>query len=450
MAKLLGKAIKEKNIKFLCKAFFNTEPTKTQLEIIRTIAFRETKRLVISAYTRHGKSWSVSQGILLYIFLNSDKRILLIAPTSDQTGILRNYMTSFILESEFMTDLLDLEASGADRIKKEISRSRITFKNGCELKVLSAAGTAERLMGWGGDLIVMDESCLIDYEVYRQKISRMLGDSPNSMLVSIGNPWHRNNQMYEHWTDPNFTKIHIDYKTGIKEGRITKEYVDEQRHLLTEMEFEILYNANFPEEAEDQLIKGEWIKRAINKEMEGLNDKVAGLDVAEFGMDWTVLTKGYTDGTRYKATSINYWDKQDTMQTVSKTIPNIDKETTIYVDATGVGSGVHARLKELTYKAVEVKVGRSPEAIIKTEKKKFDRFMNQKAQFYWKLRELFENGNISIPNNHHLIKELLSMRYEITSGGKIRIIDPDKSPDFADSLMLMCSGYKRKFVMAFV
>ena len=66
-------------------------------------------------------------------------------------------------------------------------------------------------MGWGGDLVILDESCLITEEVYRSKISRMLGDNPDSMLVEIGNPWNRLNQMWKHWNDPIFTKFHIPY-----------------------------------------------------------------------------------------------------------------------------------------------------------------------------------------------------------------------------------------------
>jgi len=32
------------------------------------------------------------------------------------------------------------------------------------------------------------------------------------------------------------------------------------------------------------------------------------------------------------------------------------------------------------------------------------------------------------------------MRYEQTSSGKLRIVDPDKSPDWSDSLMLAVSA----------
>jgi len=66
-----------------------------------------------------------------------------------------------------------------------------------------------------------------------------------------------------------------------------------------------------------------------------------------------------------------------------------------------------------------------------------DQHLNEKSQRFWKLRSIFEQDLIGIPNNPHLISQLSQMRYEFTSAGKIRIVDPEgKSPDFADSLML--------------
>jgi len=87
-------------------------------------------------------------------------------------------------------------------------------------------------------------------------------------------------------------------------------------------------------------------------------------------------------------------------------------------------------------KAEGIKVGESPA----TES---FRFLNKKAEMYWNMRTLFEEGRISIPKHRTLISQLAKMKYELTSSGKIRIIDPeDKSPDFADSL---CLGlYKKK------
>lgn len=445
MRRHLEVLIKEKRIKELCELFFSHTPTKRQEEIIRNIAYTEHKRIIISTYTRYGKTLSVALATLLYILFHTNKKVLIIAPIYDQANILRNYIAEYILKCPLLTDLLDLELSGIERIRKEVSKKRITFKNGCELTILSAEGEANRLLGWGGDLIILDEACLISYEVYRQKISRMLGDNPNAMLVEIGNPWHKDNQFYEHWIDPNFKKIHIGYRIGLEENRLNPTYLKEQKNLLTPIEFKILYEAEFPEESEDQLIKYEWIEKAIKtnlseKVKEGI--KIAGLDVAEKGIDLSVLTTGITKDNYYKITNIYSWNKLDTMQTVGKVIQKIDKNYVINIDATGIGAGVEARLREIGYKTNRIIGGESPS-------REKERFLNKKAQNYWRLRSLFEEGKIQIPNHKELILQLTKIRYELTSAGKIKIIDPeDKSPDFADSICYAVAFYKPKLIIS--
>lgn len=456
--KALVVLIKNRDVKGIVRYFFDEDLLPSQEKIVRAIAFKESRRIVISAYTRYGKSWSVSFGVLLYILFNKNKRIVLIAPRQDQTSILRNYIAEFMLRSEKFVDLLDIEATGADRIKREVSKRRITFKNGCDLKVLSAEGSADRLMGWGGDLIIIDESCLIDYEIYRQKIHRMLGDSPDSALVEIGNPWHRNGQMYKHWCDPNFMKLHIGWEVGVSEGRTSREFIREQEPPeLTDYEFTVLYEAHFPEEAEDQLIRLKWIEAAEKREFE-LKDpnKVNGIDVAEMGRDLTVITKGLTKSGNWILNKIHSWGKKDTMQTVGLIIQRVTKDEKEQIDAIGTGKGVYDRLKEIGYDAVDIKVSRSVEG----EENK-TRFLNQKSEFYWRMREIFQNGDISIvkelikTRDYKILKDqLLAMRYEFTSGSKIKIIDPltkkgtgtvkGKSPDFADSLMFMCGAYSSR------
>jgi len=438
---ILEELIKKKKVKEIVKWLFDIDLTEKQQEIVRVIAFQEYKRVVISAYTRYGKSLSVSLGILLYILFNKDKKVRLIAPKYEQATIIRNYIAENIMKSKIMSNLIDLDVYGVERLKKEVSKSRITFKNNCELKILSAEGTAERLMGWGGDLIVVDEISLIDPETYRTKITRMLGDNPDSILVSIGNPWSKDNQMWEQWINPNFHKIHIPYQVGLKEGRIRKDFVEEQRMILTPIEFKILYDAEFPDESEDALLKYEWIENAVNRDLKIAGKIKHGVDVAELGNDLTVWIRGITDGAKYKVLEVNHWGKLDTMQTVGRLISKLEKNELINVDATGVGSGVASRLEEMGYNVVGVKVGKAPD--IKNEGR--DRFVNLKAEYYWHMREIFENGLIDIPKDRNLISQLAKMRYELTSGGKIKIIKPeDKSPDFADALMLFCAPTEKK------
>lgn len=444
-----------KDVKTLCKIYFGEELTALQQEIVRTVAYTEHHRVTICCMTRYGKSWSVSMGILLWIAMNPGKRIAIIAPTTDKTSIIRNYLAAFAVRSTFFLGLLDLDKSGAERIRKEVSRTRMTWKNGVEMRTLSAEGQGEALMGFGADLVVCDESCLINYEVYRSKISRMLGDNHDSAYVEIGNPLHRDNHFWEHWKNPDWHHVHIGYEEAEKEGRISKAFIDEQRATLTEREFEILYKADFPSTSTDALINWEWIERAHKARGEPPTgpdvEVVAGVDVAEQGNDLSVVTIGLRNKVEktYYITHIESWGKTDLMPTVARITPLLQahKVDVVRVDATGVGSGVYSRLDELKregrFKArVEAfKGGLSP-----SNNRSKERFLNLKAESYWHTRSLFEEGKVTIPPHRDLVNQLSKMKWEMTSSEKIRIRDPgdkegdtseQKSPDFSDSLNIM-------------
>jgi len=401
----------------LSHSWFGVHLTPTQADIVHTIAVEKPRKLVISAFTRFGKSLSVAIAVLFYIRFNKNKKVVLIAPTIEQTNIIRNYLAEFIIGSP-LADYVELDATrGIEGMKREVSKKRITFKNGSELRILSAEGTAQRLMGFGGDCIILDESCLISYDVYKQRISRMLGDSPDSMLVEIGNPWNKLNQMWEHWQDTETVKIHVPWTVGKDEGRADQVFIDEQRALLSPLEFKVLYDAEFPDDSEDTLIKWDWIQQAIRNHktfsaMPRHSEVVIGADIAEGGKDFTVITPAVElENGKILVLEPKQYSEADTMTTTGHIFSMLEEFNTkkTVVDVIGVGKGVGDRLSELGYDVVHRKVSQSPT-------REAHRFLNQKAQYYWKLRSLFEPDKdgkvrIAIPDNKKLKEEL--KRYEI-------------------------------------
>jgi hypothetical protein len=413
--------------------------TPGQLNIIGSVLDSTVKRLIISCMTRYGKTRVVAIALLLYILDNSNKKILIIAPTIDQTNIIRNYMAELIAANPTLSNLVDHTAhTGPEHLKSEMSKKRITFKNGCELITLTAHGEenskdpGKQLMGFGGDIVVLDEACLILDEVYTSRISRMLGDSPDSKLITIVNPWKITNFAFKQWQSPLFKRIHIGWQQALQENRVTESYLNEQREILSPYEWTVLYESDFSPEGEDTLIRYDWIQRATKKQIEFGADtrSIWGLDVAEQGTDLTILTQATTDGLRYAVKNQQWIHEHDTMPTANKVAQLVPKRDTLNIDSIGVGAGVHSRLTELGHNTVSVRVSMAPT-------QEADRYLNKKSQRWWKLRTIFEQDLISIPNNPILISQLSQMRYQFTSAGKIQIVDPDgKSPDYADSLML--------------
>ncbi len=70
-------------------------------------------------------------------------------------------------------------------------------------------------------------------------------------------------------------------------------------------------------------------------------------------------------------------------------------------------------------------------------------FLNARAEIFDGLRERFESGRISIPEDRELIGQLAALRYSFTSSGQMKLEGKDElrrrglpSPDRADALAL--------------
>lgn len=415
-----------------------------QQQILGSVLDPQVKRLIISCMTRYGKTRVVAIAILLYILSNPKKRILIIAPTIEQTNIIRNYMAEMIAANPVLSSLVDhTKHTGPEHLKSEMSKKRITFKNGCELITLTAHGEenskdpGKQLMGFGGDLIVLDEACLILNEVYTSRISRMLGDTPDSKLITIVNPWNMLNFAYQQWQSPLFKKIHIGWQQALAEKRVTQSFLDEQKSIISDYEWEVLYESKFSAESEDTLIRYDWIERATKKQIKftSQTQRIWGIDVAEQGADFTILTNAITDGIQYQFNLQQKLRQKETIPVAIEASSKVPKKEKLNVDSIGIGAGVYSYLKETGHNVYSIRVGEAPRASYNAKK-----FLNLKSQRWWHVREIFEKDLISIPKDPILMSQLSQIRYEFTTISKIKIKDPKetggKSPDYADSLML--------------
>ena len=486
--KILEEAIKNKDVKLLCDYFFGFELTETQEKLVRDIAFLEHKRITVSAMTRYGKTRCVSLAVGLMILMNPEgksKKISLIGPQTEQAQILRNYMTELIFSSPDLLALAQIDIKGEERMRKEASRKRQTFSNGCEYRVFSAEGDANRLMGFGADVVIKDEACLISREAHA-KIIRMLGDNPDEgILIELYNPWERDNIAFEHSTDPRFKHYNIGWKTAVKEGRTTKQFVDEQRNELTPLEFTVLYESKFPEESEDSIFNLKKINEAKNKdfkfeeELLEIEDilrfpqkhtepqvkkakesikhfkRIISCDPADQGLDYTVIYSGVKKDLKYQQVTSYDEPKSEPMEIVGRIIKtikeNYSKSTDyeIYIDRIGIGAGPLSRLKEIVkennWKNVIVTGCHFGEKAINE-----DFYRNKKAENYFRLQALFNEGMIQILNKKEIINQLLQMKWGLTSSGKKKVIDPEKSPDFADALVFFVWEDQTKMAFGFL
>ena len=115
------------------------------------------------------------------------------------------------------------------------------------------------------------------------------------------------------------------------------------------------------------------------------------------------------------------------------------------IDEIGVGAGVVDRLKEIV--ASESPESRAPMGRVvglnsSDAARDSEMYANARAEWWWGLRERFEEGRIAIPPDEELAAQLTSIKYKLPSG-RIQIESKDdmkkrglSSPDRADTLML--------------
>ena len=440
---ILEQAIKEKNVKFLAKWYFDYTLTPGQENIVRKIVFTEIKRLSVSCMTQYGKTLSVSIAIALYIILNENKEIFFIAPQVEQSMILRDYLARLIDTCDTLKEIVDISITGDDKFRVQASRAYQTFKNGCKYRVFTAHEDAQRLMGFGmsDGIIIVDEACLIKDKAYT-KIMRMLTSNPDKiMLVELFNPWKKDCRAFEHHLNPEYDIIKVNWKQAVEEGRTTQQFVDEQRTELTALEFQVLYDSEFPEQSEDSLFNLTKINNCIDKEPFESPWLIISCDVADKGLDKTVIMVGkqHKGNKMYMIDEIYYESKSENVNIAGRIIHLIKENRHLYekitvnIDKIGIGTGVlsivneYVKNNQLDVSVVGCHFGE--------KSKDPDRFLNKKAEHYFKLMDLFEAEQISIPKSKELLSQLMAMKWKMSSTSKIQIEDPDRSPDFADALV---------------
>lgn len=379
--------------------------TPGQLEIIDSILHRKSvdgkNRVQIIALTQYGKSLAVAAGILCRVVPRPEKWAI-VAGTKDKAQIIMDYVIMFATNNELIKTQLKV-SEPIDRLRMSKSKSRIMFSNKGEVRVYGADASkvnkvSKALMGFGSPNVVEDESALINDRL-QATVMRMLGANPHdNFMVKIGNPFERNHFLRT-WRSPRYYRIFIDYKRAIREGRMTQEFIDEQKEEDPLM-FDINYGCKFPPQGSVDtsgwmyLFGDQVIETAQNRKLQRKGTRRLGIDVARGGRDSNVIVFRQDNYAMvYKKFQLQTRKKggKDSLIMVADEIVNAMRKLyvrpeDVYIDDGGVGGGVTDYLDSVLGIVINpVNFGESP-----TDKKKDnahpkgnkDRFANLRAELY--------------------------------------------------------------------
>ncbi len=240
-------------------------------------------------------------------------------------------------------------------------------------------------------------------------------------------------------------------------GGVTRSFIDRIRSEYGEAS--PIYIARvlgeFPETSDEALVRRSWLEAAADRWQAGTFEDqtvnaipVVATDVARFGSDATVMA--FRSGSIIR--EFVEWRGFDLMSSTGRVIEELrarfleradpkygpgigGKPYELIVDEIGLGSGLLDRLRE---QGIETTAFNSSHRARDPE-----RFVNRRAEAFWRLRQLLERGEIALPNDEGLFEELTALRWSVESNGKIKLERKretrdrlGRSPDRADAVAM--------------
>lgn len=303
-------------------------------------------------------------------------------------------------------------------------------------------------------LIILDEAGGVPVSLWTAVMTLMTND--NARLLVIGNPDDPGSYFanvckpssafnvitISAFDSPNFTGEEVP--DDVAENLVGPGWVEERRAEWGEGSplWMSKVMAEFPDVSDEYLITPNMIQMGIDTNLPGLEHGRYGVDVARFGDAKSVVYRNRGGQVRYE----DAWGMADTMTTCGKLVIIVTKHHRVHsvpmtIDVTGVGGGVVDRMKEQGHDVIPF--------VSSARANRPDKFQNRRAEAFWQFRTDLELGNIDLdPEDKTLHNQLMSIKWGVTSSGKIYIESKDDmrdrgvaSPDLADAAVYSTIGH---------
>lgn len=407
--------IREKPSVF-AREILDVEPFEYQKEVLNC----GHNRMAFVSGRQVGKSRTASWMALHHALTTEDSTVLITAPTQRQSSELFNQIKKEMRDS----DIPD-QTWGTDRE----TRTVIEFNNESRILCLPTGNEGNNIRGYTAGMVIVDEAAFIDENVFYQVLLPMLAVTDGKMaLLSTpkGSSGFLNDAFNDELEEDFFTKQVATYENP----EVGEEFIMNQQKQLDSTTFKQEILGKFVESA-DSFFEAEIIDRCINNDEIPKNSAqrcFLGVDLARHGEDESVYVSIDGKGNVFNVES----DAESGLHEAIGHIKHLHDEMQydrIYIDETALGGGVVDVLKNdlrsYTVKGIT--------------------FSNKKKQsLYNTLKSKMEAGEIRLPDNSKLRKQLLDMEYEFTAGGKMKIESPKGGhDDFCDSLALAVWGFEK-------
>jgi phage terminase large subunit len=329
----------------------------------------------------------------------------------------------------------------------------ITLINGSTIEFLEADISKDpelnKLKGLEVGWAAIEEADEVDEKALRilaTRVGRWVlpnGTRPPKRIMLTGNPedsWVKRRFVDQKLKDHAFISALPTQNPHLPPG-----YITDLKNILTEDEWERYILGKWGTKDDPaQLIPYRCVKNATYETRPKVSGTQGlGVDVARYGDDLSIITHIYEYDSQVCLWNQQEFSKMDThmlsgrvaLYAVENRIPG----NRIVVDGVGLGAGVVDNLRAQNFRVREFISGAKPRLQGATS----FTYKNLRTQGYWRLRELFKDELIQIPDHQRLREDIAAHRYKVDGDKMITVIPKDDikkrlnfSPDYSDALMM--------------
>ncbi len=410
------------------KECLNLVPTAQQEEFLLALA-RPGARVAVRSGHGTGKSTALAAAALWFVSTRRDALVPCTAPTAHQ------------LQDVLWREMRRLVGQMPEEMRGrfQVTAERILVKETGGLIVGRTARpeNPDALQGFHAPeiLFIIDEAAGVADAVF--EVARGALSTPSARVALTGNPTRLSGYFHaafhlarDSWARLAFS-CHDSPLVAPEYARdLAKEYGEDSDL------YRVRVLGEFPKSGVYNLIPLEQVEKAMERKAPAGYREAApcvfGVDPAWMGTDRSaiVMRRGL------EARVIAVVRGADTVRLAELVAARCvqHEPDTIFVDQTGVGAGVLDQLQHAGYPVIGVAFSQTP-----TEP---DRFLNRRAEMWWKLKEWLEQEPF-LEANPDLRDDLVAPEYFLTSTGKIQLEAKDSmrrrglaSPDLGDALAL--------------
>lgn len=415
------------------ESLFSVKLDEQQRSLVLS-ACQPNSRVAVKSGQGCGKTATLVWLTTLFLLTLDDCRILITAPSAQ--------LLDRVFHSEFLKwhSRLPEIFRGFFDIKKESIHLKGRPYQMASL-VTGNPSNIEGLQGGHADnyIVIGDEASGLEEQVFDTLLGTL--GTGDGRFILTSNPVRNSGRFYEIFAseNPRWEKITF---SGLNSAQISSGWLEDMKAMYTEEDdnWQIRVLGNFGRFGEQQFISSSIIESSAKNFLEYKEyanyPKIAGVDVARFGSDQTVLTLRQGP----KIVDITRYSNLDTMEVAARVVDYYQRftPTVIYIDSIGVGAGVFDRCSQLGLPVKEVVVSQKSTRPVM--------YGNFRAQLWGSLKDWLQNGG-NIPDDKDLASQLNSMQY--TYNNKMQILLMTKkdikkmglpSPDIADAIALTFAG----------